>query len=249
MTTITASLIIIGNEILSGRTQDTNLASLAQRLNPIGIPLREVRVIADDQAMIVATVNELRARDRYVFTTGGIGPTHDDITAGSVAAAFGVPLVRDPDAVRLLESHYPSGHLNEARLRMATVPEGSRLIANPVSRAPGFQIGNVFVLAGVPRIMQAMLDDVIPRLQGGPAMLSRTVRCHLAEGVLAAQLGALQDRLPAIAIGSYPFGLPPAKPGTNLVLRGTDASALDAAVIELCAILRVLGGDAEVVSD
>lgn len=243
MTTVTASLIIIGNEILSGRTQDTNLAHLALRLNQVGIQLREARVIADDTATIVETVNALRTRDRYVFTTGGIGPTHDDITSESVAKAFGVPWVRDPEAVRLLEAHYPAGHLNEARLRMATVPQGARLIANPVSHAPGFQIGNVFVMAGVPRIMQAMLDDVIPRLEGGRPVLSRTVRCQVPEGTLAAQLGALQKRRPDIAIGSYPFGLPPAPPGVNLVLRGVDAAVLDEAVVELCGIVRDLGGD------
>ena len=157
---VTACVLIIGNEILSGRTQDENLAFLARGLNEIGIRVREAQVIPDDAEVIVSTVNDVRRRFDYVFTTGGIGPTHDDITAQCMADAFGVPLIIHPDARRLLETHYPAGHLNEARLRMARVPEGALLLPNPISRAPGFQIGNVFVLPGVPSIMQGIFDQL-----------------------------------------------------------------------------------------
>ena len=160
-------MLIIGNEILSGRTQDANLAFLARGLNEVGIRLREARVIPDDAGVIVATINEVRHAFDYVFTTGGIGPTHDDITAQCVADAFGVALIVHPEARRLLETHYPPGHLNEARLRMAMVPEGAVLLPNPISRAPGFQIGNVFVLPGVPSIMQGIFEQLKHRLVGG----------------------------------------------------------------------------------
>src|ERR1051325_270508 len=174
---ITACVLIIGNEILSGRTQDANLAFLAQGLNEIGIRLREARVIPDDAETIVAAVNEVRRKFDYVFTTGGIGPTHDDITAQCIADAFGVPLILHPEARRLLEGHYPPGALNEARLRMAHMPEGSSLLLNPISRAPGFRIGNVFVLAGVPQVMQATFNELRHHLRGGAKMLRRSVSC------------------------------------------------------------------------
>src|ERR1700751_1016898 len=189
---VTACVLIIGNEILSGRTQDANLVFLARGLNEIGIRLREARVIPDDGAVIVATVNEVRRGFDYVFTTGGIGPTHDDITAQCVADAFGVALVVSPEAKRLLESHYSHGQLNEARLRMAMAPEGAVLLPNPISRAPGFQIGNVFVLPGVPSIMQGIFEQLKYRLVGGEKMLSRSVSCSLGEGTLAKELGELQ---------------------------------------------------------
>jgi len=179
---VTACVLIIGNEILSGRTQDANLAFLAQGLNEAGIRLREARVIPDDVDVIVKTVNEVRHAFDYVFTTGGIGPTHDDITAQCMADAFGVALIVHPEARRLLQTHYPPGHLNEARLRMAMVPEGAVLLPNPISRAPGFQIGNVFVLPGVPSIMQGIFEQLKYRLVGGEKVLSRSVSCHLAEG-------------------------------------------------------------------
>ena len=189
---VTACLVIIGNEILSGRTQDANLAYLAKGLNSVGIRLREVRVIPDVADTIVATVNELRAGFDYVFTTGGIGPTHDDITSETIARAFGVRWVLDPEAKRRLAAGYKDpSELNEARLRMAHVPEGAVLIDNPVSRAPGFQIGNVFVLAGVPRVMQAMFDGIKHRLKGGAPVLSRSVVCALPEGILAEGLGTV----------------------------------------------------------
>src|SRR5207244_1561840 len=187
---VSACVLIIGNEILSGRTQDANLAFLAQGLNEAGVRLREARVIADDAETISATVNEVRRKYDYVFTTGGIGPTHDDITAPSVAQAFGVQLIVHPEARRILESHYPPGGLNEARLRMATVPDGAVLLPNPISRAPGFRIDNVFVLPGVPQIMQAIFNELKHRLKGGAKVYSRNVSCALAEGTIARGLGA-----------------------------------------------------------
>lgn len=238
----TAAVVIIGNEILSGRTQDANLAYIASGLGEIGIRLLETRVIRDDEAAIIATVNDLRARHTYVFTTGGIGPTHDDITSECVAKAFGVALYLHPDAVRFLQGHYPPGYLNEARLRMAHVPEGATLVENPVSRAPGFQIGNVFVLAGVPVVMRAMFDGVKGQLRRGPPVLSRAVTCALGEGTLAKDLGQVQARYPDIEIGSYPYfragGF-----GVSLVARGTDPVRLAAVAEELKAMIRTLGGD------
>ena len=239
---VTACVLIIGNEILSGRTQDANLAFLARGLTELGIRLREARVIPDDAGVIVATVNAVRPAFDYLFTTGGIGPTHDDITAQCVADAFGVPLIVHPEAKRLLETHYPPGHLNEARLRMAMVPEGAVLLPNPISRAPGFQIGNVFVLPGVPSIMQGIFEQLKYRLVGGPKMLSRSISCHLAEGTLAKDLGELQARYPDLEIGSYPY-FRRGDFGVTLVLRGTERARLAAAVEELNALIRTLGGD------
>jgi molybdenum cofactor synthesis domain-containing protein len=238
----TAAILIIGNEILSGRTQDVNLAYLAKELGALGIPVREARVVPDIEAEIVAAVNACRARYSYVFTTGGIGPTHDDITSGCVAKAFGVELVQDPEAVALLRRHYTGDQLNEARLRMATVPKGSRLIENPVSTAPGFQIGNVYVLAGVPAIMRAMFDGLKGGLKGGRPVTSRTVSTYLGEGAIAQALGALQARHPAVDIGSYPF-FRRGQFGTSLVARGTDEIALDEVAEGLRALIRDLGAD------
>jgi molybdenum cofactor synthesis domain-containing protein len=239
---VTACVLIIGNEILSGRTQDANLAFLAQGLNEAGIRLREARVIPDDHDVIVSTVSEVRHAFDYVFTTGGIGPTHDDITAQCMADAFGVALIVHPEARRLLETHYPPGHLNEARLRMAMVPEGAVLLPNPISRAPGFQIGNVFVLPGVPSIMQGIFEQLKYRLVGGEKVLSRSVSCHLAEGTLAQDLGALQERYPDLEIGSYPY-FRRGDFGVTLVLRGIDRERLATATEELKALIRSLGGD------
>jgi len=239
---VTACVLIIGNEILSGRTQDANLAFLARGLNEVGIRLREARVIPDDPDVIVSTVNAVRRAFDYVFTTGGIGPTHDDITAQCVADAFGVALIVHPEAKRLLETHYPPGHLNEARLRMAMVPEGAVLLPNPISRAPGFQIGNVFVLPGVPTIMQGIFEQLKHRLVGGEKVLSRSLSCHLAEGTLAKDLGALQARYPDVEIGSYPY-FRRGDFGVTLVLRSTDRERLAAATEELRALIRTLGGD------
>jgi molybdenum cofactor synthesis domain-containing protein len=239
---VTACVLIIGNEILSGRTEDANLAFIAKGLGEVGVRLKEARVIADDAATIVATVNEMRGRFDYVFTTGGIGPTHDDITAQSVADAFGVPLVLDAEAKRLLESGRWRGELNEARLRMAHLPEGARLLRNPTSRAPGFAIGNVYVLPGVPSIMQGIFDALKGGLEGGEKLLAKSVGCHLAEGQIAGELGALQQRFPDLEIGSYPY-FQRGEFGVSLVLRGTDRGRLDEAAEELKTLIRAAGGD------
>jgi molybdenum cofactor synthesis domain-containing protein len=240
--TVTACVLIIGNEILSGRTKDANLPWLAEHLNKAGVQLKEARMIPDVADAIVAAVNDVRGRFDYVFTTGGIGPTHDDITSECVARAFGRKLVLHPEAHRRLAAHYKPGELNAARLRMAHVPEGATLIDNPVSRAPGFRIGNVFVMAGVPLIMQAMFDGIRSQLGGGAPMRSRAVVCGLPEGVLAAGLGQLQERYPDLDIGSYPYyrrsGF-----GVSLVLRGTDERTLAAAVDERKALISELGGE------
>jgi molybdenum cofactor synthesis domain-containing protein len=238
---VTAAVLIIGNEILSGRTQDQNLAYLATGLNSVGVTLREARVIPDIAQVIVATVNELRAQYDYLFTTGGIGPTHDDITSECVAEAFGVPWTLHPEAHKIFLSHYKPGELNEARLRMAHTPEGAALIINPVSRAPGFRMGNVFVMAGIPRVMQAMFDAVKHDLKGGRPMLARTVSCHLAEGIIAKGLGEIQNRYPDLDIGSYPF-YRRGEFGTSLVLRGRDGARLTAGTEEVIALVKSLGG-------
>jgi len=238
---VTAAVLIIGNEILSGRTQDTNLAYLAAGLNAVGVTLREARVVPDTVEAIVAAVNELRARYDYLFTTGGIGPTHDDITSESVAKAFGVPWTLHPEAHQIFLAHYKPGELNEARLRMAHTPEGASLVKNAVSRAPGFRMGNVFVFAGIPRVMQAMFDAVKHDLKGGRPMLSRTVSCHLAEGVIAKGLGEIQGRYADLDIGSYPF-YRRGEFGTTLVLRGRDAERLAAGTAEVVTLVRDLGG-------
>jgi molybdenum cofactor synthesis domain-containing protein len=238
----TAAVVVIGNEILSGRTQDVNLVYLAKELGAIGIPVREARVVPDIEAEIVAAVNAVRAKYTYVFTTGGIGPTHDDITSASVAKAFGVELVLDPEAVALLKRHYTPDMLNEARLRMATVPTGSRLIDNPVSAAPGFQIGNVFVLAGVPAIMRAMFDGLKGRLAGGRPVKAATVSTYLGEGAIAQALGELQAKHPKVEIGSYPF-FRQGKFGTSLVARGTDEVELAAVAEGLRRLIREHGAE------
>ncbi|MDQ1080165.1 molybdopterin-binding protein [Pseudoroseomonas cervicalis] len=245
MTQPTACLLIIGNEVLSGRTQDANLKFLATRLGERGIPLREVRVIPDVRETIIATVNEVRAKFTYVFTTGGIGPTHDDITAECIAAAFGVPWEPHPEAWARLEAHYarqdPPAEFNPARQRMATMPRGATLIDNPVSIAPGFIIGNVHVMAGVPRIMQAMFDGLAPSLQGGTPVASRAVHANgMLEGRVAEGLGAIQARFPGIDIGSYPYYRPSGN-GVSLVAKGTDPAQLDAALEQMTALIRELG--------
>jgi molybdopterin-biosynthesis enzyme MoeA-like protein len=206
---------------LSGRTQDANIQYIACGLNEVGIRLKEVRVVADDEKAIITAVNELRATYAYVFTTGGIGPTHDDITAECVAKAFGVALKRDPRAVERLLLQIKPENLNEARLRMANIPEGGDLIDNPISHAPGFRIGNVYVMAGVPKIMQAMFDGVRGSLKGGAKMLSRNVTIHGGEGMIADGLRAIQGQSPEVEIGSYPFSSN-GHYGTVIVTRGTD---------------------------
>ena len=240
--TVTACLIIIGNEILSGRTRDANLQFLGENLNALGIRLMEGRVIPDVEATIIANVNEARARFDYVFTTGGIGPTHDDITSACIAKAFGRKLIRHPDAEKLLLAHYKPEDVTEARMKMADVPEGSTLLDNPVSRAPGFQVGNVFVLPGVPRIMQAMFDLFKHRLTGGAEMLSKSIASYTPEGKIAARLTTLQDEHPALEIGSYPFSRD-GRHGSTIVIRGTDAADIADAAEKLRTIMRDLGNE------
>lgn len=224
----TAALVVIGDEILSGRTQDKNIAQIASWLNIQGIRLREVRVVADDKDAIIEAVNILRARNDYLFTTGGIGPTHDDITADSMAKAFGVTIDHDPRAVAILTDHYATGQLNEARMRMARIPAGADLIPNKVSKAPGFTIGNVHVMAGVPSIMQAMFDEVAAKIPTGTKMLSRTVPVGMGEGRIAKRLGEIQLDYPDVSIGSYPKMLDGSF-ATDIVLRSRDESRLDEA--------------------
>lgn len=225
---VTACLIIIGNEILSGRTQDTNLAHLSQVLNELGIQMREARVIPDIEATIVETVNHCRASFDYVFTTGGIGPTHDDITADSIAIAFGVPLEFHPEVVALIKRREAPPEVMESRLRMARIPQGARLIDNPSGGPPGFQIENVLVMAGVPSVMQAMASTLTAeRLPGGRPVRSLTVGAFLGESQVAQDLEAIQAAYPSVDIGSYPFFREQGY-GTNLVARGPDPDALRA---------------------
>lgn len=229
---VTAGVLLIGDELLSGRTQDTNLKTLAEFLGPLGVQVREARVAPDIESEIAAALNALRARYDYVFTSGGIGPTHDDRTADSVGLAFGRPVQIHPEARATLAAHYGEA-LNESRLRMARMPLGAIPIANPVSRAPGFQVENVFVLAGVPSILRGMLEDVAPRLSGGAVVAMRTLRCPgLKEGDIGQALGELQARLPNVALGSYPW-FDAAGYGVNLVARSADAEALAAAMAAL----------------
>jgi len=241
--TVTAAVVIIGNEILSGRTKDENMGFLAEALNEAGVQLRECRVVADVEAEIVEAVNGLRARYDYVFTTGGIGPTHDDITADSIAAAFGVAIDYHPEAVRILEQHYArtGAELNEARMRMARIPEGGELVENPVSRAPGFRLDNVFVLAGVPVICQAMFHSLKHQLVGGDPVRSVAIAAYLAEGTMAHGLGAIQERHPAVDIGSYPF-YRDGKFGSSIVCRSQDVRELGEVADEVRALMRGLGG-------
>ena len=237
----TAALIIIGDEILSGRTQDKNTSWIAEKLNDVGVRLREVRVIPDDRQKIIETVNSMRQDHDYVFTTGGIGPTHDDITAESIAAAFDVDLVLNDDAyARLLDYYQDENEITPSRKKMAYVPSGSTLIPNPVSGAPGIQIENVYVMAGVPRIMQSMLDSIVPTLKGGALVESRTVDCDLAESIVAEGLGKIQSNYPDIAIGSYPK-YHNGRFGTALVLRGTDEDLLGRATQDVIDLVASLG--------
>jgi molybdenum cofactor synthesis domain-containing protein len=240
---VTAGLLVIGDEILSGRTKDRNIGHIAEYLTGIGIDLSEVRVVPDVEAEIVAALNALRHRYTYVFTTGGIGPTHDDITADAVAKAFGVAIDHDPRAVALMRERFPTADLNEARMRMARIPQGADLVANPVSKAPGFWIGNVIVMAGVPQIMHAMLDDVAPRLKTGRKMLSESVRADMREGDIGTPLAEIAKAHGDVMIGSYPFS-DEGRPNTNIVLRSRDAQPLaeaKSAVETMLARLREAG--------
>lgn len=235
-TNVTAAILVIGDEILSGRTKDKNIGYIAEYLTNIGVDLREVRVVPDVTEEIVAALNALRSRYTYVFTTGGIGPTHDDITADAVAAAFGVTIDHDPRAVAMLSERFSAAELNEARMRMARIPAGADLVANAISKAPGFHIGNVYVMAGVPAIMQAMLDVIGPTLRTGAKMLSETVQAGLREGDIGGPLAEIAKAHPAVSIGSYPFWSETG-PDTNIVVRSRDAEKLLAAMAAVKAMV------------
>jgi molybdenum cofactor synthesis domain-containing protein len=225
---VSAAVLVIGDEILSGRTKDKNIGYIADYLTALGIDLKEVRIVSDDESAIVGAVNALRNSYTYVFTTGGIGPTHDDITAECVAKAFGVALELNAEAVAILKERLArtGGELNEARLRMARIPAGAALVANKVSGAPGFWIGNVITMAGVPAIMQAMLDEVAPKLRTGAKLLSETIRADAKEGDVGSELGAIAKAFPDALIGSYPFFDEKLGPNTNIVVRSRDAARL-----------------------
>jgi molybdenum cofactor synthesis domain-containing protein len=242
MSNPTAAILIIGDEILSGRTRDANMHYLAGELTRIGIDLKEVRVVADETPAIVAAVNALRATYAHVFTSGGIGPTHDDITADAVAAAFGMALAVRDDARAILAAHYDRSGLefNTARQRMARIPEGALLIDNPISAAPGFSLENVHVMAGVPDIFKAMVASLLPRLTGGRPVLSQTLRVDRGEGMIAEPLGVLAAEFDDLSFGSYPF-IQNGAYGTNIVVRGTDAARIDAAIGRLAALFPGYG--------
>ncbi|KZB71761.1 molybdopterin-binding protein [Thalassospira sp. MCCC 1A01148] len=244
---VRACLIIIGNEILSGRTHDKNLPYLAEELNTLGVRLVETRVIPDIEDTIIETLNECRAKFDYVFTTGGIGPTHDDITSECVAKAFGVAIELNADAHDLLKSHYDNpADLNEARLRMARIPVGAELIQNPISKAPGFRMENVYVMAGVPMIMQAMFQGIKHQLIGGKPMVSRSVGGYIPEGTIAKVLAEIQGDFPATDIGSYPF-LREGKLGTTLVVRGENPDDVNQAAERIR--LAIIEGGKDVIED
>jgi len=238
----TAAVLVIGDEILSGRTQDTNTSYIARFLAALGIDLRECRVVPDVQKEIVDALNALRARYTYVFTTGGIGPTHDDITFEAVAAAFGVGCYYHPEAMAAMAARYKPGEFNDARKRMAYIPVGAELVRNTVSTAPGVHIGNVFVMAGVPMIMRAMMDAIEPMLQRGAIVHAATVQTKVPEGRLAEGLKKIQSDHKDVAIGSYPFYREDGT-GVQLVARGRDAAEVEAAALEIEAMLRDLGAE------
>ena len=239
--TITAAILVIGDEILSGRTQDTNTSHIARFLGAMGIDPRECRVVPDVQEEIAAALNALRARYTYVFTTGGIGPTHDDITADAVAAAFGVSIDYHPEAMALMAARYKNPEdFNDMRKRMARIPDTATLIKNSVSTAPGFQIGNVFVMAGVPMVMKAMLEELAPRLQRGAVVHVATIEAHLPEGQIAAALARIQSGHKTVSVGSYPFYRENG-PGTQLVVRGRDTAEVEATAVEIEAAVRSEG--------
>ncbi len=237
---VTAAVLVIGDEILSGRTKDKNIGFIAEQMTAIGIDLKEVRVVPDEEPEIVAALNALRSRYTYVFTTGGIGPTHDDITADAVAKAFELPIDYDQRAVELLRERLAvtGGDMNEARLRMTRMPKGSELVLNKISAAPGFMIGNVIVMAGIPQVMQAMLEFVTPKLKTGTAMLSESVRGDCREGDIGTELGVIAKAHPGVVIGSYPFMDDERRPNTHIVLRSRNPQKLAAAKAAVEAMLK-----------
>ena len=242
---VTAAVLVIGDEILSGRTKDKNIGYIADFLTALGIDLKEVRVVSDDESAIVEALNALRARYSYVFTTGGIGPTHDDITADCVAKAFGVGINYHPEAVAILQERMVKlgTELNEARMRMARIPHGAELVANKVSGAPGFWIGNVITMAGVPAIMQAMLDEVAPKLKTGAKLISATIRADAKEGDVGSELGVIAKAHPETLIGSYPFFDEKLGPNTNIVVRARDPEKLKQAAAAVETMLVTVRGN------
>jgi len=236
---VTAAVLVIGDEILSGRTKDKNIGYIAEYLTTLGIDLKEVRVVPDEEPEIVAAVNALRTRYTYLFTTGGIGPTHDDITADCVAKAFGVALEYHPQALEIMRARVAltRGVMNEARMRMTRVPVGGELVLNKISGAPGFRIGNVIVMAGIPSVMQAMLDYVTPQLKTGARMLSETVRADSREGDIGTELGEIAKQNPDVVIGSYPFQDENNAANANIVIRSRDGQKLAAAKAAVEAML------------
>lgn len=252
MKQVTAAVLLIGDEVLSGRTQDKNLQQVAQFLAPLGVNVVECRVVPDIETEIVDAVNTLREKVDYLFTTGGIGPTHDDITADSIARAFGVGIDVRADALEIIEHWYEKTGtpLTETRKRMARIPDGASLIENPVTGAPGFQTGNVFTLAGVPKIARGMLEDIAHRIEGGAVTRSRSVKGEgLREGDIAVQLGELQAEYPDVSIGSYPYFLElqdgKLRRGTQLVVRATDDAKLDEVITKISALVAALGHEPE----
>jgi len=238
--TVSAGILVIGDEILSGRTKDKNIGYIAEYLTNLGIEVAEARVVPDDETRIVAALDEMREAYDYVLTTGGIGPTHDDITADCVAKAFGVVISENDEALAMLTSRFPSRELTEARRRMARIPHGARLIENPVSKAPGFEIGNVFVMAGVPAIMQAMLDNVAKRLRTGIRLHVVNIETRIREGDVAGPLRAVQEAFADVAIGSYPY-YSDSGFGANVVCRGREPARVEAAAEAIVAALSALG--------
>jgi molybdenum cofactor synthesis domain-containing protein len=242
--TVTACVLIIGNEILSGRTQDTNLNHITLTLGAWGIQVREARVIPDVPGVIIDTVNEVRERFDYVFTTGGIGPTHDDITADCIADAFGVKLVVNAEIAERIQRRPAPPDVMAARMRMARIPEGATLIDNLTGGPQGFRMENVFVMAGIPSVMQSMLSSLEGRLEGGAIVRNRAVTAHLGESTIADALRAIQSRYPAVDLGSYPF-FRADRYGTTLVMRGTDESDLNRMLAEVCAAITACGAEPE----
>ncbi len=246
MTHPTAAIIVIGNEILSGRTQDLNVHYISQHLTTLGIVVKEVRIIPDDEQVIIDTVRILSSQYTSVFTTGGIGATHDDITAASIAKAFHRELIVHEEAMAMLVAYY-GDLLNEARKRMALIPEGSELIANPVSAAPGFKIGNVFCMAGIPSVMQRMFDGVMPQLQSGAKIYSKSIRCSILENNLADALGEIQKHFMDVEIGSYPRYQVTGDYTLSIVLRSTNAEQVQNATQKVVELIRLHGEEAAVV--
>lgn len=241
---VTAAMIVIGDEILSGRTKDKNIGFVADYLTGLGIDLKEVRIVADEQDDIVEAVNALRTRYNYVFTSGGIGPTHDDITADSISAAFGVPCLPHPQAMKDMAAYYAERHMEftEARQRMARTPEGAELIDNPISKAPGIRMDNVYIMAGVPKIMQAMMDAIAPTLKSGTKMISQAIDCPFGEGTIGARLGQIQETHDQTMIGSYPR-YDDGRYTTQIVVRARQQALVEAAIVDVMAMLEELSED------